>query len=62
MKKIPSVFRKRYTEKKYASKIRKKLHIDADREFIESLFSVRTDPKSGMTVRVFDGDKVTDIV
>ncbi len=60
MKKIPSVFKKRYTEKKYASKIRKKLHIDADREFIDALFSVQTDQKTGKTVRVFDGAKVTD--
>lgn len=60
MKKAPSVFKKRYTEKKYASKIRKKLHIAADREYVESLFIEETDPKSGKTFRVFDLSKVTD--
>ena len=38
MKKIPSIFRKKYTSKKLQKKILKKLFIPADKTYIEALF------------------------
>ncbi len=38
VKKLPGLFRKKYTERSFSKKIRKRLFIAKDREFVESLF------------------------
>ena len=38
MKKLPSLFRKKYTAKKLEKKIYKKLYVPVDREYVKSLF------------------------
>ena len=40
MKKIPSLFRKKYTAKKLEKKIYKKLYVPEDKKYVKSLFSV----------------------
>lgn len=52
MKKIPSVFRKKYTAKKLQKKIYKKLYIPADKSYVESLF-VEVAKKGKKQVPVF---------
>ena len=39
MKKIPSIFRKKYTAKKLEKKIYKKLYVPEDKKYVKSLFS-----------------------
>ena len=39
MKKIPSLFRKKYTEKKLEKKIYKKLYVPDDKKYVKSLFT-----------------------
>ena len=38
MKKIPSLFRKKYTEKKLEKKIYKKLYVPEDKNYVKTLF------------------------
>lgn len=58
--KVPPIFRKKLTEKAYEKKILKRLYINADREFIASLYGVRVDEKTGKKLYEFDPSKVTD--
>ena len=39
MKKIPSLFRKKYTAKKLEKKIYKRLYVPDDKKYVKSLFS-----------------------
>ena len=39
MKKIPSLFRKKYTAKKLEKKIYKKLYVPDDKKYVKSLFT-----------------------
>lgn len=52
MKKIPSIFRKKYTSKKLQKKILKKLFIPADKTYIESLF-VEIEKKGKKQIPIF---------
>ena len=38
MKKIPSLFRKKYTEKKLEKKLYRKLYVPEDKNYVKSLF------------------------
>lgn len=58
--KVPAGFKKKLTEKAYAKKILKRLHIEADRAFIAALFVESVDPKTGKKSMVFDPTLVTD--
>ena len=50
--KAPKPFNKRLTEKDYAKKVLKRLHIQGDREFIEGLYENETDEKTGKAYRI----------
>ena len=50
VKKLPRLFRKKYTEKKFKKKILKKLYIDKDKTYVQSLFAVV--PGTGKQQRV----------
>ena len=52
MKKIPSIFRKKYTSKKLQKKILKKLFIPADKTYIESLF-IEVEKKGKKQIPIF---------
>ena len=52
MKKIPSIFRKKYTEKKLEKKLLKKLYIPADKEYVKSLF-IEVSKKGKKQIPVF---------
>ncbi len=56
--KVPSLFRKRYTEKAYQKKILKKIHISEDKKFLESLFSTIT--HKGKEFYTIQQEQVTD--
>ncbi len=58
--KAPKPFNKRLTEKDYAKKVLKRLHIQGDREFIEGLYENETDEKTGKAYRVFAASRVTE--
>jgi len=45
---IPSLYRKIYSEKNFAKKISRRLHVPQDREWITSLFDTLTDEKGGV--------------
>jgi len=57
--KLPGLFKKKYTAKKYQKKILKKLFIPADRALVESL-AVESKDKKGKPVYTFDAAKVQD--
>ncbi|HHU36683.1 MAG TPA: TIGR03545 family protein [Treponema sp.] len=57
--KLPSLFKKKYTSKKYNKKILKRIYIPSDKELIESL-SIVTINKKGKTLYHFDNEKITD--
>ena len=52
MKKIPKIFRKKYTSKKLNRKILKKLYIPTDKEYIETLF-VEVEKKGKKQIPIF---------
>jgi len=52
MKKIPSVFRKKYTAKKLEKKLLKKLYIQEDKKYVKELFS-QVDKKGKKQVPVY---------
>jgi uncharacterized protein (TIGR03545 family) len=58
--KVPGLFKKRYTEKKYRKKILAKLFVPADKDLIESLFASAPDPKKGDERWTLDGTKIPD--
>jgi uncharacterized protein (TIGR03545 family) len=58
--KIPSLFTKRYTEKKYRKKILSKLFVPADKALVESLFVAVANPKRGEPLHTIDANLVTD--
>jgi len=57
--KLPGLFKKKYTAKKYQKKILKKIFILADRTLIESIVVESTD-KKGRPVFTFDSAKLQD--
>lgn len=52
-KKLPKLFRKTYSEKKYEKQLLKKFYIEADKKFVEKLYSPSKD-KKGRAVMVSD--------
>jgi len=50
--KIPKIFRKTYTEKKFKKKILKRIHLPADKDFVNSLFTKEEDGKYHPTGKV----------
>lgn len=53
--KLPSLFKKQYTAKKFESKIQKKLYVPADKAYVSSLF-VQTQDKKGRDVLAVAAD------
>ncbi len=52
VRRIPSLYRKKYSEKAFTNKLLKRLHVPRDREWIEALFETVTDEKKGVIKRV----------
>ena len=52
MKKIPSIFRKKYTAKKLEKKIYKKLYVPEDKKYVKSLFS-EVEKKGAKQIPIF---------
>lgn len=52
VRRIPSLYRKKYSEKAFTNKLLKRLHVPRDREWIEGLYETITDEKKGVIKRV----------
>ena len=50
--KLPSIFKKAYSSKKFEGKIEKKLYVPADKTYISSLFKQSKDKKGRDVLRV----------
>lgn len=60
VKKLPSLLKKKYTQKSFNKKILKKLFIAADKEYISSLFTENSKTKKGVPLLSISEDKQFD--